>query len=252
MFLIIYFADATPGTRQRVLGSSFGTSAPENPIQAQLQRLLCLGPEPASTVVVMADHIEHIALVKPWEVTQHLEPQSSACLPSSREIVTHNNGSIDLHQLQAETVELIQRDSSRVSAINTANIARNLSSDQDNFDSEHPMQNETLWQRDFRRSATAHMEIWTATTSEQTKKEDKASNTPRGTGSDTPASPSRQSSSTGPNTSNTSATTAPATIEAKRPQAKKRKSVPEVVVIPDDPPAKKKKITNSTVKGKKK
>ena len=111
---------------------------------------------PASTVLLSKqDGSEHLTTYNAWEYPDHLTPLGDSPLV----LATLNSGSMDLHKFDASTIDLLstsQPSSSNVSnADSTSTAKRGMQMD---FDADVPLTQESIWQRDFRRSTVIQLD----------------------------------------------------------------------------------------------
>ena len=212
-------------------------------------RALGILSEPA-TVAFWQDGQQYLGSANPWELADHVDPPQT----SARDDVQQNSAAIDLGRLQAATLEL---DTAPLPA-----QSRGLSSafhlgDQRNFDFELPSLQESIWQRDFRRSNTAQLDL--PASAAVTVSDDASASQSAGqkdsSGSGTGSHESHRSSNPAKIApaahaqSPASAAALSNASNAKKAAPKKRKSVPEAPREEEEP--KRKKVAAKTTAKKK-
>lgn len=216
--------------------------------------LLLSSEKRESTCVLENDSGEmFFAPERPWDQLGGIEPTAR----DAREKASSNNGPIDLHKMQADIVDLAPQ-MQNLPPINTDQRSAKDSNfriaDQGNFDAEIPILQESMWQRDFRRSLTVSIDANSAvsnvsvpmTAEDVSRNKDKP--LPSGNNS-APAIKANVSSLASTSIASSTAKTAPNTSAPKRAQAnKKRKPVPEVII--DDESPKRRKVASKTTKKK--
>lgn len=189
-----------------------------------------LQPYPSQDwVATMKDGSLSLGPSRNWDLADVVEPP----FDTFRNGLLANASSVDLHRLQAQSRE-VSTTPWQASRMDTLKFG-----EQATFDSEIPTLRESLWQRDFRRSTCQQLEAAPVTN-----------------GTDTVVAPAARKDSVKPDkgtadvskgTNKAAADTATtATAPAKRPPAKKRKSVPDIQV--DEEPKRKKAATKAKKK----
>ena len=215
-------------------------------------RALGILSEPA-TATFWQDGQQYLGSANPWELADHVDPPQT----SARDDVQHNSAAIDLGRLQATTLEL---DTAPLPAQSRGPSSAFHLGDQRNFDFEIPFLQESVWQRDFRRSNTAQMDLPAsaavtvsdeASASQSAGQKDTSGN---GTGSNEAHRSTNPAKIAAAGHAQSSATVAgpPGPSNAKKAAPKKRKSVPDAPREREEEEPKRKKVAAKTTVAKKK